>query len=92
METFGIATVAAIVVIVFAIGMVVKNTKLNNTWIPAICAVSGAVLGIIGMYVIQDFPANDVLNAAAVGIMSGLASTGVNELVKETRKGVTGTE
>lgn len=92
MENFGIPTVAVITVLVFGIGLVVKSTKLNNTWIPAICVVSGVILGIIGLFVIPDFPASDVMTAAAVGLISGLMSTGVNELVKETRKGVTGNE
>ena len=38
------------------------------------------------MYVIADFPATDVLNAIAVGIVSGLASTGVHQAYKQTRK------
>ena len=44
---------------------------------------AGGVLGIVGMYVIPDFPAHDVLNAVAVGIVSGLASTGVNQVYKQ---------
>ena len=44
------------------------------------------VLGIVGMYVIPDFPAKDVLNALAVGIVSGLASTGVNQVYKQLGK------
>lgn len=44
------------------------------------------MLGIVGMYVIPDFPAKDVLNALAVGIVSGLASTGVNQVYKQLGK------
>ena len=47
---------------------------------------AGGVLGIVGMYVIPDFPAKDVLNALAVGIVSGLASTGVNQVYKQLGK------
>ena len=43
----------------------------------------GGLLGIVGMYVIPDFPAHDVLNAVAVGIVSGLDSTGVNQGYKQ---------
>jgi ribonucleotide monophosphatase NagD (HAD superfamily) len=35
------------------------------------------------MHTIPDFPATDILNALAVGIASGLASTGVNQIVKQ---------
>ncbi|MFR5731244.1 MAG: phage holin family protein [Clostridium sp.] len=33
-------------------------------------------------YVMPDFPAADVINAAATGIVSGLAATGVHQVVK----------
>lgn len=38
------------------------------------------------MYVIPNFPATDVLDAIAVGIVSGLASTGVNQIQKQVKK------
>ncbi|MEE1497332.1 MAG: enolase, partial [Clostridium sp.] len=34
-------------------------------------------------FVMPDFPAQDVINAAAVGIASGLAATGINQAVKQ---------
>ena len=34
---------------------------------------------------IPDFPANDILNAIAVGIVSGLSSTGVNQIYKQVK-------
>ena len=39
------------------------------------------------MYVIPDFPAQDILNAIAVGIVSGLSSTGVNQVYKQLKDG-----
>lgn len=80
---FGIATVAVITVIVYLVGMAVKATAINNKWIPVICGIAGAVLGIVGMYTIPDFPAQDILSAIAVGIVSGLAATGVNQIGKQ---------
>ena len=38
------------------------------------------------MFVIPDFPAKDIMNAIAVGIVSGLASTGVNQAYKQIAK------
>ena len=35
------------------------------------------------MIIMPDYPATDYINAAAVGIVSGLAATGVNEAVKQ---------
>lgn len=78
-----IATVAAITVICYLIGMGCKAYGKIDKWIPIIVGAAGAALGVVGMYTIKDFPANDVLNALAVGIASGLASTGVNQVVKQ---------
>ena len=46
---FGIAGVAAITVIAWLIGETVKNTGLDNKWIPVICGLCGGVLGMLGM-------------------------------------------
>ena len=44
--------------------------------------ICGGALGVLGMYTMADFPASDLLSAAAVGISSGLAATGANEAIK----------
>ena len=80
---FGIASVAVITVISYLIGMAVKATAIENKWIPIIVGVSGGVLGVVGMLIMADFPATDYLTAVAVGIVSGLASTGVNQIAKQ---------
>lgn len=79
-------TVLAIVVICYLIGMAVKVSPLADKYIPVIVGVCGGILGVIGMYVMPDFPADDILNAIAVGITSGLASTGVNQIYKQAKK------
>ena len=83
----GIAGVAVITVICFLVGEVVQATGLDNKWIPIICGVVGAALGIAGMFIMPDFPAGDYLTAAAVGIVSGLAATGINQVYKQLSKG-----
>lgn len=81
---FGIASVAAITVICYLAGQVVKATGIDNKWIPVICGVLGAILGPVALFTgVPDFPATDVLTAVAVGIVSGLAATGVNQAVKQ---------
>ena len=80
---FGIASVAAITVIAYIVGMCVSASGINNKWIPIFCGVVGGVLGIVGMYIMPDFPAADYITAAAVGIVSGLAATGVDQAVKQ---------
>ena len=80
---FGIAGVAAITVICYLIGQGVKASGLDNKWIPMIVGACGGVLGVAGMFLMADFPAGDVLTAAAVGIVSGLAATGVDQAGKQ---------
>lgn len=77
-------TVLAIVVIAYLIGYAAKLIpQVKDEAIPVIVGVSGGILGAIGMYVIPNFPASDIMNAIAVGIISGLASTGVNQIYKQ---------
>ena len=84
---FGIATVAAITAIVYIIGLGIRATRLDNKWIPAICGMLGIVLGIIALYSgMPDFPASDLMTAAAVGGASGLAATGIDQTVKQLKK------
>ena len=84
---FGIATVVAITVIVYIIGLIVKATPLDNKWIPVICGLSGIVLGIVALLIgMPDFPATDYLTAGAVGGASGLAATGMDQMVKQLKQ------
>ena len=86
-SSFGIAGVAAITVICFLIGQVVKASGLDNKWIPITCGISGALLGVLGMFIMPDFPATDYITALAVGIVSGLAATGIHQVYKQLSKG-----
>lgn len=88
MDISQVSTVVAIVVITYLIGVAAKLfQKVKDNYIPVIVGIAGGILGIAGMYLIPDYPAHDVLNAIAVGIMSGLASTGVNQIYKQAKKG-----
>lgn len=79
-----IATVACITVISYLVGMGCKAIdKFPDKFIPVTVGIVGAVLGVVGMKTIPEFPATDILNALAVGIASGLASTGCNQIVKQ---------
>lgn len=84
---FGIASVAGITVICYLIGQIIKATGLDNKWIPCIVGVAGGALGIAGLYLMADFPATEPVTAIAVGIVSGLAATGVNQLGKQLKEG-----
>lgn len=83
----GMATVAAITILVYIIGMGIKATPLDNKWIPVLCGVSGVVLGVLAFGIgMPDFPAADYLTAAAVGGASGLAATGMDQAMKQFTK------
>lgn len=87
MDFTQVSTVVAIVAITYLIGLGVKAIpQIKDNFIPIIVGIAGGILGVVGMYVIPDFPATDVLNAIAVGIVSGLSSTGVNQIYKQVKK------
>lgn len=87
MEFMGITGVAGIVVICYLVGLIVKATPWNNNKIiPIVCGMAGAALGVAGMYVMPEFPATDPITAVAVGIVSGLAATGADQIAKQLKQ------
>lgn len=88
MENVGIASVAAITVICYLVGLCAKAVPgVDDKYIPICCGVAGALLGVAGLYLgLQDFPATDPVTAIAVGIVSGLAATGANQVFKQLGK------
>lgn len=86
--TFGIAGVAAISVICFLIGQGIKVSPIDSKFIPVICGIAGAILGAVAFLIgMPDFPAADIITAVAVGIVSGLAATGANQVYKQLKEG-----
>lgn len=84
MDITQMGTVLAIVVIAYLIGIAAKQVpQVKDEFIPVVVGVAGGILGVVGMFVMPDFPATDILNAIAIGIVSGLASTGVNQAIKQ---------
>ncbi|MEG1492567.1 MAG: phage holin family protein [Oscillospiraceae bacterium] len=85
-QLYGIASVAVITAICYLAALVVKATALDNKWLPIICGVVGGALGPLAMMTVADFPATDYLTAIAVGIASGLAATGADQIRKQLGK------
>lgn len=85
-DTLGIVSIPAIVVIVFLIAEGVKATSLDNKWIPVVCGFVGGILGVVAHFVMDEFPATDILSAIAIGIVSGFAATGVHQVYKQLTK------
>ena len=80
----------AIVVICYLVGIGVKTVGDENTdkFIPIICGVVGAILGIVMFLTIPNFiPADNWAVAIAVGIVSGLSATGTNQIHKQLKEG-----
>ena len=82
-SSLGIASVAAITVICYLVGAGIKVSSLDSKYIPVIVGVAGGILGMVGYLIMPDFPATDILTAVAVGIVSGLAATGVDQVFKQ---------
>lgn len=87
MDITTLGTCVAIVAICYVVGMACKAAqRIPDEWIPVIMAVVGGILGAVGMNIMPDFPAADYINAVAVGAVSGLAATGVNQVYKQAKK------
>ena len=82
MDQFGIVTYAAITVICYLVGLGIKTSKIPDKVIPVVMGACGAALGVAGYFGIPDF-AGTVLDAIAIGVVSGLAATGINQLYKQ---------
>ena len=87
MDITTLGTCVAIVALSYVVGLGCKaEKKIPDEWIPVIMAVVGGALGALGMGTIPDFPATDYITAVAVGAVSGLAATGVNQMYKQMNK------
>ena len=83
MELIGIP---AIVVISYMITEVFK-VFIDNKYLPIVAGISGGVLGVLSFVLqIDIMPATDIIRALAIGIISGLAATGSNQILKQIKK------
>ncbi len=85
MEIMGMTGIAAITIICYLAAECIKATALDNKWLPVICGIMGGALGVAAMFLMPEYPAKDYITAVAVGIVSGLAATGVNQIGKQMR-------
>lgn len=83
----GLFPVGTITVICFLIGLIVKTINSIDKYIPPICGLSGCMLGLI--WFLSGWPgitAQDPITAAAIGIVSGLSSTGIHQTWKQFKE------
>lgn len=83
MEIMGITGIAAITIICYLVAECIKATALDNKWLPVLCGIMGGALGVAAMFMMPNYPAEDYITAVAVGIVSGLAATGVDQIGKQ---------
>lgn len=86
MADLGIASVAAITAICYVVGMALKAWGRVDKYIPCIVGALGMILGAVGLYIMPDFPAADIITAIAVGAVSGWGATGINQIFKQLAK------
>lgn len=90
-----VVNMVAIVVICGFLGFAIKTGCAGNEkvlrWIPLIVGFTGGVLGVVYRFINPDYAHLDVLMAIASGIISGLASTGVHQVVKQAAQKPDGT-
>ena len=82
----GIATVPAITAICFLAGAAVKGLKVKDEIIPVAVGAVGAALGAVALRAMPNFPATNIIDAVAIGAVSGLASTGLHQIGKQIEK------
>lgn len=89
MDILGIAGIPAIVIICYLLGMGLKAWSVwDDTKIPVMMGVFGLCLGLVAFIWCGNLiPTDDPMTAAAIGIVSGLTATGVNQVWKQARKG-----
>ena len=89
MNDLGFVAFPAIVVICYLVGATLKaiNNDTLDKFIPMICGFVGGILAIVVFKTIPNYiPADNWLMALAIGIVSGFASTGVNQVYKQFTK------
>lgn len=86
MNDLGFIAFPAIVAICYLVGATLKaiNNETLDKFIPVICGFIGGVLGVVVFQTIPGYiQADNWLQALAIGIVSGFAATGVNQIYKQ---------
>lgn len=83
-------TVGAITVMVYLAATIIKSMSTSeklDRMIPGICGAIGLALGLLIFFTIPGFmPVTNWAEAAATGIASGFAATGINQIYKQLTK------
>jgi len=71
----------AITVLCYMVAEFLKAVGINSKYIPVICMASGGALGVLGGFL--GVIGGTILDTVATGVVSGLASTGANQVYKK---------
>ncbi|MGB2575098.1 holin [Leuconostoc citreum] len=71
-----VTTYGFVALFTWVILQAIKQTKIDNRWLPLLAIIIGALIGAIAALFIYG---TDAWLGAAFGVLSGFASTGVNE-------------
>lgn len=86
MDITNYITVLPITIICYIIGLGCKQIpKIKNELIPFIVSICGGLIAIPALYLMPEFPANDIITAISIGMYSGLVSTGINQIYKQIK-------
>ena len=81
--------IPSITVISYLIGQIFKviilKKKSKYKYIPIIVGITGGILGLVNEVLYHVF--NNYLESIMIGIISGLASTGANQIIKQMKEG-----
>ena len=91
MNDLGFIAFPAIVVLCYLVGATLKavNNETLDKFIPMICGFIGGGFGVLVFLTIPGYiPADNWLMALAIGIVSGFASTGINQVYKQFSQAV----
>lgn len=85
-----VITVPAIIGMAYLAGAIIKSMSTSeklDKMIPCICGTIGLVLGLVIYFTVPGFiPAKAWPDAALIGIASGWAATGINQIYKQFSK------
>lgn len=88
MDVLGIIGIPAIMVLAYVAGAFFKAWDMfDDRKIPVAVLLVGVALGAIAYYCVPQMTiANDIITALAIGAVSGMGATCVNQIVKQSKK------
>lgn len=91
MDILDVVSVPVIIVAVYLLlelyKQIFKNNEKAKNFIPIVAGILGIGFGILLYFVYPSMiPAENIVNAIIVGLVSGLGATGTNQIVKQLQK------